>query len=257
MPTASQGDTCARGLGSRVPELNVCICVRDHVHLQVLSHRHNRAVFTGMETGTHMIFVLTWQGFPILLPLVHFFLSVVQPWRPPWALHGICLAARRVCMPAGLYFIHQQPCLEQRLIFWLPFGWPSLSFNSCMLWCPSVHQVPGKQQQDRKPPRMYLPFPHEFRHYKEVHEEQLMKNSALVGQYVLCVKQWASRSFWGWQLWLVWVNSHAVNPALAHINNERSCDPLEKLYVLWLVALWKFVCLYRSCVSVQQFGCAL
>lgn len=68
-----------------------------------------------------MIFVVTWQGFHILLPLVHIFLSVVQPWRPPWALHGICLAARRVCMPIGLYFIYQQPCLEQCLIFWLPF----------------------------------------------------------------------------------------------------------------------------------------
>lgn len=26
-----------------------------------------------METGTHVAFVLTWQRFPILLPLVHFF----------------------------------------------------------------------------------------------------------------------------------------------------------------------------------------
>jgi len=24
-------------------------------------------------------------------------------------------------MPIGLYFIYQQPCLEQRLLFWLPF----------------------------------------------------------------------------------------------------------------------------------------
>lgn len=29
----------------------------------------------GMKSGTHMIFVWTWQSFPILLPLVHFFPS--------------------------------------------------------------------------------------------------------------------------------------------------------------------------------------
>lgn len=48
---------------------------------------------------------------------------------------------------------------------------------------------------------------------------RLTRSSLWAGQLlsdsVLSVEQWASRSCWVWQLWLVWVNSHAVSPALA------------------------------------------
>lgn len=124
-----------------------------------------------MKSGTHMIFVWTWQSFPILLPLVHFFLPVVQPWRPPWALLGKCLADTGARVPIGLYFIDQKQCLEQCLISWLP---SVVTFSFIWVLHTLMLVSLSGQQWDRNPPSMNLPFPREFGHYKQAPEEQLM-----------------------------------------------------------------------------------
>lgn len=68
-----------------------------------------------------MIFVLTWQNFPILLPLLHFF-----PFSGPalettlsssWDMFGNYKGLRA----SWIIFCISEPCLEQCLIFWLPF----------------------------------------------------------------------------------------------------------------------------------------
>lgn len=158
---------------------HVALCVCDHAHGQVLSHRHSRAVPQAWKlahTG-----LLSWLGkvSPSCCHQCIFFLSVVQPWRPPWALHGICLAATMFCMPAGLHFIYQQPCLEQCLIFWLPFV--VIVQCLCALMPISLSCTREAAARQKSPKDFCFPFPHEFRH-EEVLEEHLMNNSALVEQ---------------------------------------------------------------------------
>lgn len=158
IPVASQGNVSPRHLGTCVPGLSMCLWMCDHARGQVLSHGHGRAVLTSMETGTRVTFVLTWQCFPILLPLVHFFPFSGPALETTLSFHGICLAATMFCMPAGLYFIHQHPCLEQCLIFWLPFVVIS-SFVQCLCALMSISlSCAGKQQHDRNPPRIFV-FP--------------------------------------------------------------------------------------------------
>lgn len=122
--------------------------------------------------------------------------------------------------------------------------WPSLSFNRCMLWCPSVCQVPGKQQQDRNPPRMYLPFPPPLRvgSWGAAYEQF---NSCWTMSSVSSCGPAGASGFDSFGLSeLTAMQSTQLWPIKS---NESSCHPWEMIYALWLVALWKFVCLYRSC----------
>lgn len=134
-----------------------------------------------------MTFVLTWQHFPILLPLVHFFPFNGPALETTLSSSWDMFVSYQFCMPAGLYFIYQQPCLEQRLIFWLPFVVIS-SFIQCLrALMPISLSCAREAAAGQKSPRDFCsPFPHEFRHNKEVLGEHLMNNSAFVGQCPLC-----------------------------------------------------------------------
>lgn len=124
--------------------------------------------------------------FPHLAAISAFFPFSGPALETTLSFHGICLAAMMFCMPAGLYFIHQQPCLEQCLIFCLPFVVIS-SFVQCLCALMSIRLSCAREAAARQksPKDFCFPFPHEFRH-KEVHEEYFMNNSALVGQCPPC-----------------------------------------------------------------------
>lgn len=182
--------------------------------------------------------------FPHLTAISAFFPFSGPALETTLSFHGMCLAATMFCMPAGLYFIHQQPCLEQCLIFWLPFVVIS-SFVQRLCALMSISPLCARETAARQksPKDFCFPFPHEFRP-KEVLEEYFLNNSALVGQCPPCQA--------GGQHWyrttcspeanrnLIWGNSscstHSFTPlALYPVHWEQyAFFPLDIIFLLFL-----------------------
>lgn len=147
------------------------------------------------------------------------------------------MAARGVCMPIGLYFIHQQQCLEQRLIFWLPsvvtFSFVQLLHAPRPVGLPGAREAAAGQKSSKHVPA--LPA--------SVWALQEGSRGAACEQFGSC---WTVSSpsstgpagapgFDSFGLSeLTAMQSAQIRPVR---NNEISCCPLQMIYVLWLVSM--------------------
>lgn len=143
------GDVCAW--------LSMCLCVCD-LPMGRSFLTDSRAVPASMETGTHVAFVLTWQSFSILLPLVHFF-----PFSGPalettlsssWDMFG----SYNVLHASWIIFYISAAVPGAVSDLWLPFVVIS-SFVQCLCaLMPISLSCARKQQHDRNPLRIFFSF---------------------------------------------------------------------------------------------------
>lgn len=140
-------------------------------------------------------------------------------------------------MPIGLYFIHQQQCLEQRLIFWLPsvvtFSFVRLLHAPRSVGLPGAREAAAGQKSSKHVPA--LPT--------SVWALQEGSRGAACEQVSSCqtVSSPSSSGPAGAPGFDSFGLSELTAMQSAQLwpvkDNEISCHPLQMIYVLWLVAM--------------------